>query len=148
MNKGAKIIIGVLVLLVIAVLGFNATREKEGDSFGEAPRIDPTKLPALSMPEWGAEVTSPVNIAGTAPGPWYFEASFPIELITKDGELLGTGIAQATEEWMTVAPVKFTTSIPFVVSKRTEAFLVLKKDNPSGLPENDASFKVPIALLP
>ncbi len=93
----------------------------------------------LSLP-----LTSPVTITGTALGTWYFEASFPVELYDSNNLLLASGVAQAQSDWMTVAPVAFSVTLNFPTPATTTGTLVLKKDNPSGEPANDASLILPV----
>ncbi len=99
----------------------------------------------------GTVITSPVTIAGEARGPWYFEASFPVFLNNWDGLTIATGVATAQSDWMTEDFVPFTLSLSFVNPYQVgdpdfmkKGTLILKKDNPSGLPANDASLEVPI----
>jgi hypothetical protein len=61
----------------------------------------------VTKPSAGASVSSPVEIEGQARGFWFFEASFPIEIQDKNGQVLGTGIAQAQSDWMTENFVPF-----------------------------------------
>lgn len=92
-------------------------------------------------------VTSPFVIAGKARGYWFFEASFPIELRDMQGKLLETIIAQAQGDWMTTEFVPFTSNLIFTKpAAPMGAVLVFKKDNPSGIPENDDSFSIPITI--
>lgn len=92
------------------------------------------------------EVPHSFTVQGAARGTWYFEASFPIELRTLDGEVLTTIVAQAEGEWMTEDFVPFSTTIIVPASVSGQHVLVLKKDNPSGLPEHDKSLEVPIII--
>ena len=89
-------------------------------------------------------VESPLIVAGRARGTWFFEASFPIELRTAAGQLLTTGIAQAQGDWMTEDFVNFEAKLIFNPGSATEGELIFKKDNPSGLPENDDQVVVPV----
>ncbi len=100
----------------------------------------------LDYPRPGTKVESPLKVAGRARGYWFFEASFPVVLVDADGDELGTGIAQAKGEWMTEEFVPFEASVKF--NKPTAAYgtLVLKKDNPSGLSENDDELRVPVTF--
>ena len=104
--------------------------------------------PELRAPLVGADVTSPLRLAGEAPGSWFFEASFPFRLVAADGEVLATGAVAANGDWMTESLVPFEQTIDFEVQVRTAAVLHLNKDNPSALPENDAAIEVPLHLLP
>lgn len=89
-------------------------------------------------------VSSPVTIRGVARGPWFFEASFPIKIVTDKGITIGSGIAQADGEWMTTDYVPFTAIITFTKGGATEGEIIIAKDNPSGMPENDDSFIIPV----
>lgn len=89
-------------------------------------------------------VASPLSIVGEARGTWFFEASFPVRVVDANGVTLGTGIAQAAGEWMTMDFVPFTVIINFTASTTPTGTLVLEKDNPSGLPANDDSLTFPI----
>jgi Immunoglobulin-like domain of bacterial spore germination len=107
------------------------------------------------VPNAEAVVTSPLTITGEARGPWYFEASFPVELQNSEGVVIATAIATATGDWMTTEFVPFTTTLQFVNPYKTgqaESFkngvLVFKKDNPSGESQNDVAHKVPIRFAP
>lgn len=92
-------------------------------------------------------VSSPFVVSGKARGYWFFEASFPIELRDTHGNVLETIIAQAQGEWMTTEFVPFTANLIFTKpSSPMSAVLVFKKDNPSGLPENDDSIEIPIII--
>lgn len=84
-------------------------------------------------------------VMGTARG-WYFEGSFPIEILDKNGKKLTEAPAQAQSEWMTSEPVKFKATIKIPDSYIGQATILLKKDNPSGLPEHDASMSYPITI--
>ncbi|MBI2048738.1 MAG: hypothetical protein HYT30_02315 [Parcubacteria group bacterium] len=100
----------------------------------------------LVSPMPGAEVPNAFVVKGAARGPWYFEASFPIELRTYGGDVLATVIAQAQGEWMTEDLVPFSTTVVAPSTMHGPAILVLKKDNPSGLPEHDASVEIPVVI--
>lgn len=92
-----------------------------------------------------AQIASPMTLTGRARGPWYFEASFPIELRDSNNTLLATAIAQAQGDWMTENWVPFTAPLSFPAQPAgSTGTLVLKKDNPSGEPQNDASLVVPV----
>ena len=94
-------------------------------------------------------------LTGQARGYWYFEASFPIVLTNWDGLIIAEGYATADGDWMTEEFVPFTASLEFTnpyeegqpdFMKRGS--LILQKDNPSGLPENDNALEIPIYFAP
>ncbi len=102
----------------------------------------------VEAPAPGQDVTSPLTVSGQAVGPWFFEGSFPLEIVTLDGELVATGYVTADGEWMTTDFVGFGGAIEFEVAQATAAYLVLRRANPSDLPENDAAVRVAVTLLP
>lgn len=89
-------------------------------------------------------VTSPLNIAGTAPGPWYFEAVFPIKVLDASGAVVAHANAEAQADAKTTAPVAFTASLTFQQPTAATGTLVLHNDNPSDLPENADEVLIPI----
>lgn len=100
----------------------------------------------LETPVEGGVVLSPVTIAGKARGPWFFEASFPVMLVDWDGLIIAEGIATAQSDWMTEELVPFEATLTFEKPALypERGALILKKDNPSGLPEFDAAVEIPI----
>jgi hypothetical protein len=98
----------------------------------------------LSIPKSNEIVSSPLVVEGSVKGSWFFEASFPIKLIGEDGKILTTGIASAQSDWMTEDFVPFKSTLNFNPGSSTIGMLVLQNDNPSGLPENDKQFGIPV----
>lgn len=103
-------------------------------------------LIVVDSPHAGDIVSSPLKVSGEARGFWFFEASFPVELQNEKGEVLVVGIAQAQSEWMTKEFVPFTVTLSFVNPVVQNGNLVLKKDNPSGLLENDDQIIIPVII--
>jgi spore germination protein GerM len=52
--------------------------------------------------------------------------------------------AQAQGDWMTTNFVPFSSTLTFSTPTTPTGILVLQKDNPSGLPENDAEIRIPV----
>lgn len=123
----------------------------------EAPLTpQPAPLPTAEAPftSENVKVTSPLpkasvpktfTVSGQARGTWFFEASFPVQVRDKDNNKVGQGIAQAQSDWMTTDFVPFTTNIT-VTGYSGPATLVLLKDNPSGLPENEDAVSFPVVI--
>ncbi len=103
-------------------------------------------LIAIELPFPGAVVGKQFSVIGKARGMWFFEASFPIEILDKNGAVLATGIAQAQSDWMTTEFVSFKADITIPATYVGVATLVAKKDNPSGLPEHDGSISFPLTI--
>ncbi len=94
-------------------------------------------------------VSSPVTLTGKARGTWFFEASFPVSIVNWDGLVIGEGIATAEGDWMTEAFVPFTATISYTADPNAysnQGTLILRRDNPSGLPENDDALEIPVIL--
>ena len=90
-------------------------------------------------------IKSPLIIEGEARGVWFFEASFPVVLTDWDGLIIAEGFATAQGEWMTEEFVPFIATLEFKTpTYKNNGVLILKKDNPSGLPEHDRAFEIPV----
>lgn len=100
----------------------------------------------VDTPQPGAVTGKEFRISGQARGNWFFEASFPIEVFGDDGKRLAVVVAQAGSDWMTTDFVPFAADVSVPESYIGRATIVLHKDNPSGLPANDASVSFPITI--
>lgn len=149
-----KKIIWLLILIVVAIgvwIYFDS-RTREVVNTQEVPQTQITYINAsknlieVELPFPGAVTGKEFGVIGKARGYWYFEGSFPIELLDKDGKTLIIAVAQAEGEWMTENFVPFKALIKAPIDYIGPATLVLRKDNPSGLPENDASISFPITV--
>lgn len=108
---------------------------------------DKQDLIRAASPKPGAKISSPLKISGEARGYWFFEASFPYELQNAKGETIVQGPVPANGDWMTEDFVPFDVSITFPdQAMGSKGTLLLKKDNPSGLPENDDQLIVPVVF--
>ena len=103
-------------------------------------------LIVVELPFPGAVTGKEFSVIGKARGYWFFEASFPLELLDKDGKTIAWSFAQAQGEWMTEDFVPFKGEIKAPESYIGPATLILHKDNASGLPEHDASISFPITV--
>ena len=112
-------------------------------------------LVKLNKPKQNELLVSPLTITGEARGTWYFEASFPVVLTNWDGLIIAEGHAEAQSDWMTEEYVPFKATLTFVSPYKVgdqdfmkKGSLILKKDNPSGLPENDDAFETTVTFAP
>lgn len=110
-----------------------------------APISEYKDLIKVTTPMPGDEITSPLIIKGEARGMWFFEGDFPVVLTNWDGLIIAEGYASSEGEWMTEEYVPFTATINFEKPDFGEkGTVILQKDNPSGLPENDDAFEFDI----
>jgi len=101
----------------------------------------------VETPSRGSVILSPLKVEGVAKGTWFFEASFPVSLIDPYGKTVATGIATAQGDWMTTDYVRFSASLEFKDAPQSGVGkLILKKDNPSGLPENEDLRGIPVVF--
>jgi hypothetical protein len=100
----------------------------------------------IDTPRPESTVSSPLTIRGVARGPWFFEASFPVILTDWDGRIIAEGSARAEGEWMTTEYVPFTAELVFVPDTRVSdrGALILRRSNPSGLPEHEEAFEITV----
>ncbi len=99
----------------------------------------------VTSPKSGAVVGRSIAVSGSAPGNWFFEGSFPIQVRDVENSKIGQGIAEAQGDWMTTGLVPFIATIA-VSNYSGPANLVLLRANPSGLPENDDALEIPIVV--
>lgn len=135
----------IIIIIVLAIIGFyllfwcsrcnnNLTKVELGD-------ITNLNIAANQA------ISSPLTITGKAKGPWFFEASFPIVLVDWDGLIIAESIAQAEGDWMTEGLVPFTATLKFTKPAYGErGAIILKRDNPSGLPAGDAAVEIPVTF--
>ena len=149
---------GILVAVFIVILGltwalFAIPAPTPPITATTTPPVATTTAPlplsarvVVTSPKPNATVGKTFVVSGQAPGPWYFEASFPIKIVDKDNNFIGQGIAQAQGEWMTVEQVTFTATVTLDGAYSGPATVVLLRDNPSGLPQYDDSVSIPIVI--
>jgi len=130
-------------------------RDDNGNMFTEfvGNELEKTDLIRIDSPRPNQGITSPLTLTGEARGVWYFEASFPIILTDWDGRIIAEHYAEAQSEWMTENFVPFEGVLEFekpysdmgtIPDFMKRGTLILKKDNPSGLPEHDDALEIPI----
>ena len=99
----------------------------------------------VDQPRPNTTITSPLNITGQARGTFFFEATFPIQLLDSNGQEITTTPATTQGDWMTEEFVPFTATLSFPAQPAgSRGTLVLAKDNPSDLPENAQSLEIPV----
>lgn len=167
MTYREQLLATLLVVLIVAFVGYIAYERQSPVSptpnqqtttpTSTAPQPAPTPVPPLPTSTQNPMIqvtniidnqliTSPLQIVGQARGNWYFEASFPIRLEDANGTVLGRTTGQAQSNWMTTSFVPFSATLTFTTPTTTTGWLYLQKDNPSGLPANDAEIQIPVTF--
>lgn len=145
MARNAVITLALIILLIAAIAIATLTYTPR-HTITPPPTATPDSLIHIDSPKSGATVPHSFSVMGSARGSWYFEASFPIHVLDSSGNIIATTQAHAQGDWMTDEFVPFSTTLLIPSSYTGNAILKLEKDNPSGLPQNDASRAIPIVI--
>lgn len=135
MKKIISIILIILLVTILVLIGLNYKEPSQSNV--ESPI-------KVYTPVNGEEAKSPLTIEGEARGPWFFEATFPVKIYDANNNLLGTGIAQAKDNWMQSDFVPFEAKVSFDNPGMGDGVIVLEKANPSGLAKNAEELRINI----
>ncbi len=118
-------------------------------AFPENIKVEEKEEINLVSPKPYERVEMPLEIKGQARGTWFFEASFPLKLVDRSGNILLSSYIMTDEEWMTEELIEFEAEITSdrVIEGTVLSYLILEKANPSGLPENADQLSIPIYLV-
>lgn len=151
-NTVLIVVAGIVAILAVGMWyvrgsGAAPSTETEDPSAQEAVYDNTsTDQIVIDSPKAGETVGTTFTVVGKARGYWYFEASFPMRVFASSGVLLKEMPVQADGEWMTEEFVPFSETVTVPPGTKGEALLILYNDNPSGLPENDATVSIPIYI--
>ena len=117
--------------------------------------VGPTQKPVViegiqvTLPKENANIVSPLKITGITNGAGWngFEGQVgTVKLLDSKGKQLGeTAILSAKTEW-TKPPVTFETNLNFISTEAQNGTLVFSNENPSGLPDKNKQFAVPVKI--
>ncbi len=129
----------------VQLIGENSSSQILDQILSTFKFIDISNSPTISTPRENARITSPVIIKGVVPSGWMFEGQFPVELRDTNDKIIGRGIAKEVESgsWSSGKSIDFITTVEFT-SVGKSGFIVLLSDNPSGIPEKQLTFKLPV----
>lgn len=100
----------------------------------------------VTSPQPKQRVEHSFTVAGVAPGEWYFEGQFPMQVRDMEGNVIGRATAAAHGDWTTEKLVTFTAKMQIDATHSGPAKLILLKSNPSGMPENDDALEIEIVI--
>lgn len=144
----------ITIIVIVIVTGILVNRQTSQivieNSTSPSPEIsiknDRIASVYLTNIERDSEISLPIDIEGQAVGNWFFEASFPATVINDKEEIIAQGIMQAQGEWMTEEHVPFKGKLERITDYTGPAFIVLKKDNPSGEARFDEDVKISVII--
>ncbi len=122
-------------------------RVPDGETFTEniGNELEKDDLIRIDYPRPNQKIKSPLDISGQAKGSWFFEGDFPFILIDWDSSIIAQGYLTAQSDSMTEDFVEFKGQLNFEKPEgQKRGLLILIKDNPSGLPENDDALEIPV----
>lgn len=157
-SRSKRLIIVITVAVSVFLFGYlYLSPVKSPTRNGDAsPAPVPAETPSsfkkikVNLPLPNSLVKSPLEITGEAVGAWYFEATFPIKLLDKGGNVIATAQAEARPpaggDWTTGKFVPFKATLVFSAQSGQSGALVFQNDNPSGLPEKAEAIRIPITF--
>ncbi len=97
----------------------------------------------VKTPHVNATVISPIKITGEAKD-WYVKDAFIVELIGKNGEVLGEGTAEALEEVGEDNYIAFEAEIKFKVKDAKSGDIIFYRSDPTGGSKSVGTFSFPV----
>jgi len=105
------------------------------------------EAPYFSEPTTDSKVASPLIAKGVVPTGWMFEGNVPVKLLDDKRNVItqapGTEVSPGT--WMDEEPDEFISKLTFTTTAKN-GYLVVAKSNPSGNPENDEVYEIPVSF--
>ena len=143
MNKQVIVLLSIIAIVVLVFFYYRSQSNISSSVVNDFVN-QKTDLIVVDNPRPNQVVTSPLEISGKARGTWFFEADFPVRLYDGEGQEIAVGIAKAQGEWMTEEFVPFMATLTFETPLADKGELVFEKSNPSDLPENADSLRIPV----
>lgn len=91
----------------------------------------------------GQIISRPITFTGNVPAGWAFEASFPVRIVDANGNVLGQNPARVPN-WMSGTTAWYTVTVMYAKPSTSSGFIVLVRDDPSGLEQNADEVKIPV----
>ncbi len=142
-----KTIIAILAVAIVVGLSVLSYQKFKLANIPAPVVVTPQTGLIVDTPQENATVTSPLVVSGHIDGTEYwtgFEGQVgTVRLLDGNGNLLVLGILTATTDWMQL-PTSFSTTLIFTTPTTSIGTLVFKNENPSGMPEREKQFILPI----
>lgn len=133
------------IRLILAWLLAGALLTGVGQAAVASPPPAASRKIIVTSPRAHEVIHSPLTVEGKARGAWFFEATLPVKLLDGNGQAITSWVqAHAQADWMTDAFVPFEATLEFNQPATATGTLLFQNDNPSGLPENQEEFRLPV----
>lgn len=139
---------GLVVLLIVAIVAGAAYWYLQSKETSTEYTSKHGASITINAPKTGDRITGPLTVSGVVPGPWSFEANFPVEIVDADHKKVAEGYATVKGDWMTTKPIGFSATVPFKPPVTDKGFVIIHKANPSGDQATDDSVEVPVKFGP
>ena len=148
-NKHIRAIVIIVILAAVIIIGgFLIIGRKASAPIPTEPEsqvlVSPSGKLSIDNLVQNQVIQTSFTVTGVVQG-WFFEGSFPVFMKDSNGNQIGVGLASSSQDWMTANPIPFSVTLPGTnyVGPGT---LVFTKDNPSGEPQFDDSYTVPVVF--
>lgn len=158
MNKNRGIYIFLFVILLV-LLGYGAySLYKQGVLFGprqntkeeDVQEVKDIELKTkegltftLSSPLPKSELGCTFLLSGKMPREWFFENVFPYRIEIEGVEVV-RGLVQSHDDYTVKEMLTFSQELECIGKCLGNSEIILRRDNPSGLEENDDEYRIPV----
>lgn len=146
-NMSKNILIYIVIILAVIIVVLSGVLWWQKNSYSTKPLIIEPGIKILT-PKANEEFSSPLKITGATNGNGWngFEGQVgTVRLQDSVGNELALGILTAITDWMK-PPVNFETYLQFSSDRDQDGKLIFRNENPSGLPEKDKQFVLPVKI--
>lgn len=152
-NKKSKTYVIIFIVMVLFAIVLTITKKanapvievKQSNNANTEILGNKNDLVSFSIKP-GEKVSGITKIIGSVQGGYFFEANILVNILDADKNILKSGQANATADWMTSGPVSFEGDADFSGLPSGPAYIEIHNDNASGLPENDKSILIPVII--
>ncbi|HLP86934.1 MAG TPA: Gmad2 immunoglobulin-like domain-containing protein [Candidatus Paceibacterota bacterium] len=151
-NKNFTKIIAVFLVIAIALVIFifiykNNKPNSQNNNVNINTEVEGNKQDLIYFSITpGQKVSGLTTFVGSVKNAYFFEANILVNVLDANKNVLKSGHANATTDWMTTEPVSFEGNIDFSGLPKGPAYIEIHNDNASGLPENDKNILIPIII--
>ncbi len=108
------------------------------------PETDSRAPVTVDLPDMNSYISSPLTISGTAPGVWFVDNGFPVNLLDGTGRRLALGSARPEGVWSKDSLVPFTAELEFVPPATEDGSLVFSSAAVQNGNESDSRYSVTV----
>ncbi len=147
MNTKKKIIVLIFIAVIAIAFGLSKKNAVSPDLSSVTPTVlgNTGDLVSFSVAA-GAPVSGNMTITGSVQNAYFFEANILVKVLDANQNVLVDTYGTATTDWMTTAPVSFTTNIDFTNLPSGPGYIMLENDNPSGDPNLVKQILIPVII--